>query len=146
MVKKNPVDKYWNPFCVEILWCDQLHRPHLHGTLKLEHDGRRRQAMEREDIEFRVDLARRLVKESSESIEGKKAYARKAIRMAEELKKKKEVSIVTKKSRKCDACIVGTNAPGSPKADWVSLPLLFALCIMPSSRFSSPPYVSRVPK
>lgn len=57
-----------------------------------EHDdGRRRQAMEREDIEFRVDLARRLVKESSETIEGKKAYARKAIRMAEALKRKKEV-------------------------------------------------------
>lgn len=53
--------------------------------------NRRRHAMEREDIEFRVDLARRLVKESSETIEGKKAYARKAIRMAEALKRKKEV-------------------------------------------------------
>eukprot|EP00752_Nemacystus_decipiens_P010775 g9584.t1 len=52
---------------------------------------RRRRAMEREDIEFRVDLARRLVKESSETIEGKKAYTRKAIRMAEALKRKKEM-------------------------------------------------------
>lgn len=47
--------------------------------------------MEREDIEFRVELARRLVKESSETIEGKKTYMRKAIRMAEELRKKKQV-------------------------------------------------------
>ncbi len=47
--------------------------------------------MEREDIEFRVGLARRLVKESSETIEGKKTYMRKAIRMAEELRKKKQV-------------------------------------------------------
>lgn len=59
-----------------------------------EHDGRRRRAMEREDIEFRVALARRLVKENSETIEGKKAYTRKAIRMAEALKRKKEVSII----------------------------------------------------
>lgn len=50
--------------------------------------------MEREDIEFRVNLAKRLVKESSETIEGKKAYARKAIWMAEELKRKKQVSII----------------------------------------------------
>ena len=47
--------------------------------------------MEREDIEFRVSLARRLVKQSSETIEGKKTYMRKAIRMAEELRKKKQV-------------------------------------------------------
>lgn len=58
---------------------------------KPQHEGRQQQAMEREDIEFRVNLAKRLVKEGSETIEGKKAYTRKAIRMAEELKKKKEV-------------------------------------------------------
>lgn len=55
------------------------------------HNASRRLALEQEDIEFRIALARRLVKEGSETIEGKKAYSRKAIRMAEELKRKKQV-------------------------------------------------------
>lgn len=55
--------------------------------------------MEQEDIEFRVELARRLVKQTFETIEGKKAYTRKAIRMAEELKRKKEVSLIPKSTR-----------------------------------------------
>eukprot|EP00903_Cladosiphon_okamuranus_P016231 g14974.t1 len=59
--------------------------------LEREQEERRRQAMEREDIEFRVNLAKRLVKDSSETFEGKKAYTKKAIRLAEELNKKKEM-------------------------------------------------------
>ncbi|CAM9498728.1 unnamed protein product, partial [Ectocarpus fasciculatus] len=59
--------------------------------LEREQEERQRQATEREDIEFRVALARRLVKEGSETIEGKKNYNKKAIRMAEALKKKKQM-------------------------------------------------------
>ncbi|CAM9129395.1 unnamed protein product [Ectocarpus sp. 12 AP-2014] len=59
--------------------------------LEREQEERRRQATEREDIEFRVALAKRLVKEGSETIEGKKNYTKKAIRMAEALKKKKQM-------------------------------------------------------
>ncbi|CAM9225803.1 unnamed protein product, partial [Sphacelaria rigidula] len=53
--------------------------------LEREQEERRRLALEQEDIDFRVALAKRIVKDRAETIEGKKFYRSAAIKVAEEL-------------------------------------------------------------
>ncbi|CAM9416847.1 unnamed protein product, partial [Discosporangium mesarthrocarpum] len=60
--------------------------------LEREQAERQKQVAEQEDIDFRIQLAKKIVKEHAETPEGKIEYARKAIKIAEELTRQKEAS------------------------------------------------------